>query len=106
MARRDCMAVKARVKRILETDVRSRNSDSFLYFKVLEEQGREKGLDIHSMSMPTFLLNMAEYGFAPFESVRRARQKVQEKHPELAACATVQENRKAQEREYREFARS
>jgi len=102
----ECMQLKGLIRHILETDVKSRNSDSFLYFKVLEEQGREKGLDIHSMSITTFLLNMTEFGFSPFESVRRTRQKIQREVPALAASATVTENRKAKEAEYREFARS
>lgn len=102
----ECMKLKALIRHILETDVKSRNSDSFLYLKVLEHQDREKGLDIHSMSITTFLMRMSEYGFSPFESVRRTRQKIQREVPALAASATVQGNRKAKEKEYREFARS
>lgn len=93
------------VKDILEHDTQARNSDSFLYFKVLEHQGQQKGVDIHSMSVTTFLLRMADYGFSPFETVRRARQANQAKYPHLAANAAVTENRKAMEEEYREYAR-
>jgi hypothetical protein len=102
----ECMQLKDLVRHILETDVKSRNSDSFLYFKVLEVQGKEKGLDIHSMSITTFLLHMSEFGFSPFETVRRTRQKIQQEVPALAASATVKGNRKAKEQEFREFARS
>ena len=91
------------VKTILERDKQARNSDSFLYFKVLEYHGQAKGIDIHGMSIPTFLLNMAEWGFPPFESVRRNRQLVQAKYPELAANDKVEAWRDAKETEYRDF---
>lgn len=91
------------VKTILERDKQARNSDSFLYFKVLEYHGKAKGIDIHVMSIPTFLLNMAEWGFPPFESVRRNRQLVQAKYPELAANDKVEAWRDAKETEYRDF---
>lgn len=46
------------VKDVLEADARTRNSDSFLYLKVLEEYGNRKGLDINGMSVTTFLMRM------------------------------------------------
>lgn len=92
------------VKRILETDEQSRNSDSFLYFKVLEHYGNKQGIDIHSMSVPHFLLNMAHLGVPPFESVRRTRQKVQAAYPWLASSKRVAEFRSANEQVYRAYA--
>jgi hypothetical protein len=103
---KELMTTTELVKNILETDERTRNSDSFLYFKVLEVQGREKGVDIHGMNIPTFLLHMTEYGFAPFETVRRTRQAIQAKYPYLAGNATVTANRTAREEEFREYARA
>ena len=94
------------VEAILRDDERTRNSDSFLYMKVLTAIGTEKGVDIHSMPITVFLLNLREYGFPPFESVRRARQKIQAKHPELAACDAVRAFRGDNEVKYREYARS
>lgn len=99
-------AVTKLVQHILETDERARNSDSFLYMKVLTTIGTEKGIDIHSMPITVFLLNLREFGFPPFESVRRARQKIQAKHPELAACDAVRAFRGENEEIYREYARS
>lgn len=43
--------------------------------------------------------------FPPFESVRRTRQKVQEKYPDLAASEEVEAGRELNETAYREFAR-
>ena len=95
----------ALVKAILEEDQRARNSDSFLYLQVLIRLGEGKGLDrvLHYVSL--FLLHMAKWGFPPFESVRRARQKLQAEFPELAASKEVAEQRADNEEVYREFAR-
>lgn len=96
--------VTKRVRSILERDEKCRNSDSFLYLQVLTEVGKEKGIDIEKMSIPCFFLNFHGAGLPPFESVRRARQKIQAAHPELAACERVKGYRAANETEYRAFA--
>lgn len=93
------------VKAILEQDNRCRNSDSFLYFKVLSIVAERKGVDIDEMTVPYFLLNMHGTVFPPFESVRRSRQKVQERYPDLAACDTVAGYRAGNESAVREYAR-
>lgn len=101
----DLKTTTALVKAILEQDKQSRNSDSFLYLKVLEIIGKKKGIDIHQMSIPFFLINMSGTAFPPFESVRRARQKIQEHHPELGACEAVANARLMNEDGYCEYAR-
>lgn len=93
------------VKAILEQDERARNSDSFLYLKVIETIADRKEINLHGISIPMFLVSMKEYGFPPFESVRRTRQKIQEHHPELAACDKVKGMRMIQETEFRQYAR-
>lgn len=95
----------ALVKAILEQSKQARNSDSVLYLKVLLTVGEQKGIDVESMSIPFFLVNLREYGFPPFESVRRARQKIQALHPELAACESVEAARIENEQTMRNFAR-
>jgi hypothetical protein len=105
MKRTELKNTTALVKAILEEDQRARNSDSFLYFKVLGKVGKEKGLDLDYVSVTVFLLNMAEWGFPPFESVRRSRQKIQERYPELAASREVAYQRAENEQVFRQFAR-
>ena len=95
----------ALVRSILEQDVSCRNSDSRLYLMVLSIIGKQKGIDINRVSLPHFLLYMQGTAFPPFESVRRARQKIQEHHPELAACEAVADARAMNEEGYREYAR-
>lgn len=100
----DFKTTKALVKHILEVDERARNSDSFLYFKVLKHHANKRGIDLRHLSVAELLLGMNIYGFPPFESVRRARQKLQAKCPELAACEKVEAARMENEKDYRAFA--
>lgn len=97
--------VEKRVKAILIEDPQARNSDSFLYLKVLKMIGKENGIDVESISIIKFLLDMSNSPFPPFESVRRARQKLQSAYPELRGCKAVEEARAENELEYREYVR-
>ena len=101
----DLKNTTALVKSILEQDERCRNSDSFLYLKVLSVVAEQKGIDIEMMSVPFFLMNLHGAEFPPFESVRRARQKIQEHNPHLAACKAVQGFRIKNEAEVLAYAR-
>lgn len=93
------------VKAILEEDKQARNSDSFLYLKVIETIADQKGINLWGISVPVFLVSMKETGFPAFETVRRTRQKVQQHHPELAACDKVAGMRMINETEFRQYAR-
>lgn len=101
---KELITTTALVKQILKQDERARNSDSFLYFRVLGVLALEKGIDMNRIPVPLFLLNMAEWGFPPFESVRRTRQKLQATFPELSADEAVEEFRAENETEFRAFA--
>lgn len=93
------------VKAILEEDKQARNSDSLLYLRVLEHIASEKSIDLGGISIKTFLNSLSVFPFPPFESVRRTRQKVQERFPELAADKKVRKYRLENEEEYRAFAK-
>ena len=92
------------VKHILETDKQTRNSDSFLYLKVLEHIGRKEGYEINHITVRDFLENMKDYGFPGFETVRRTRQKIQAECPDLAACDKVQAMRMENEQAFKAYA--
>lgn len=94
------------VKLALTVCPATRNSDSFLYLKVIEFQAAQKDMDIRNISLPEFLENYQKWNFAPFETVRRTRQKLQADFPELASTETVAEKRSEREEVYREYARS
>lgn len=100
----DLKNTTALVKSILEQDEQCRNSDSFLYLKVLTVLGKQKGIGIDDMSVPYFLMHMQGTAFPGFETVRRTRQKIQQHHPELAACKVVESFRAENEREFRAYA--
>lgn len=97
--------ISNRVKRILEINEESRNSDNVLYLHLLREIGCEKGLDIDNMSVPMLLLHCKDMGLPTLESMGRARRKVQELNPELRANTNVQAMKELQEETYKTFAK-
>lgn len=101
----DLKSTTAIVKAILEVDERARNSDSHLYMKVLELHGETTGIHYLRFPVSAFLEHMGKWGVPPFESVRRARQKVQASFPELASNRRVAQLRAENEEIYREYAR-
>ena len=92
------------VKILLEDDERCRNSDSYLYLQVVKVVAIKRGIDLRNVTIPEFLMSMGDV-FPPFETVRRARQKVQQHYPELRANERVEAFRTENERAFREFAR-
>ncbi len=94
------------VKLALTVCPETRNSDSFLYLKVIEQQAIDKGMDIHHIPLPHFLENFRKWGFPCFETVRRTRQKIQAEFPELASTSQVAGLRADREEVFREYARS
>ncbi len=97
--------VTAVVRNILENYKQTRNCDGLLYLKVLEHYSYQKNIELRFLSVPTFLTQMDQMGFPGFETVRRARQKLQATYPQLSASETVQGFRADMEAEYREYAR-
>ena len=96
------------VKEILTDIPDTRNSDSYLYLKVLERVAAklEKPINLQDISVPYFLCNIKKLKFPYFETVRRARQKVQADHPELKGCAEVEAVRDEKEKVFEAFAHS
>lgn len=93
------------VKEVLTENPQTRNSDSFLYLKVLERQAIKTGIPVAEMPLAMFLQHGYEWGFAPFETVRRTRQKIQRECPELASNEKVAQMRLVNEAAFREYAR-
>ena len=95
------------VKTIMQEDIRARNSDSFLYLRVLEvyAKANECPVSLGSMSVVHFLMHQKEYGFPPFESVRRNRQLIAAKYPDLAGTDDIEAWRTANEEAAREYVR-
>lgn len=89
------------VKQILIDEPLARNSDMYLYLKVCQK------LNPSALTKPFWnvISALKHHNLPPFETVRRTRQKIQEKQPELAGSDAVEDARAELETEYREFAR-
>lgn len=93
------------VAEVLKNQPQARNSDNYLYYIICKQQLEKQGLDIEKITFANALLHRKAYDLPPFETVRRTRQKAQEKNPELAALPEVEAVRLAEEEKFREFAR-
>lgn len=92
------------VKSILKRNPAARNSDYILWLEVLREYTAFHGCSalLRSWTVEEFLSH--GHTLVPcFESVSRARRKIQAKYPELKGTREVQEARTELEEEYREF---
>lgn len=74
------------VKEILMEEPEARNSDMYLYYMVcLKTDARILGKPFAQV-----IMNLKSLNLPPFESVRRARQKLQSAYPELAGTDNVE----------------
>ena len=96
---------QAIVLEILKEQPMTRDSDNHLCYWVYKVIGKKNGIDIDSMSMPTFFLHMKEYGFPSTETIRRTRQKLQAEHTELCSSRIIDVQRLMNEEDFREYAR-
>ena len=92
---------KALVKSILTSKEDARNSDMLLYLEVAKQINPQ----VLNQTFGGVLLWLEKYNLPPFESVRRARQKVQAECPWLAACEKVQDFRAENEATVSDVAR-
>lgn len=93
------------VKRILEEEPFCRNSDCFLELEVLKVYAKRLGLDLGSMTVDTLYRHRNEWGFPKSESIRRTRQLVQARNPDLAASDPIDAYRLVNEERVRSFVR-
>ena len=88
------------VKVILQRYSDTRNSDDLLYISVCEY------IDGAHTNLPfwKFMRDRKDFGYPPFESVRRSRQKLQATYPELSSSKVVEAQREENEKVYKAFA--
>lgn len=91
------------VKQCLEENKKAREDDFILilnvYDKILPPQ-----VDRYSLNLISLFTNHKFYKLFPFESITRARRKLQNKYPELQAEKIIVEARSQEEVEYRNYA--
>jgi hypothetical protein len=90
------------VKDILVKNKKARDSDIVLYLKVMER------LNPPTLTMPfgMVLRNLKELGLPCYDTVSRARRKIQSDNPDLQGSERVQDRRAELEEEYRKYAKS
>lgn len=87
---------------ILKENEQARNSDNLLFYLVC------KRLCPYALEdkFGDVLMTFSDYDLPHYESVGRARRKVQEAHPELAGNRLVKRWRAEKEAEFREYGRA
>ena len=90
------------VKTILEEEPKARNSFSYLYYMIC----LKKNPKVLGMTFAQVLMNMKDLKLPPFESVRRARQKLQASYPELAGSDEMEAQKVVNEAIVREYAKA
>ena len=92
--------IKSLVKEILEENEDARNSDNTLYAEICFRHNPS----VMRLPFEEVIRYLDAYGLPPFESVRRARQKLQAEHPDLRPSDEVALFRVKNETAYKEFA--
>lgn len=97
-----CSKVEPIVKKVLEEEPYTREDDFLLVYEVF----RKFLPDIEKYDFKEIMLHHRDYGLPYFESVRRTRQKLQSKYPELESSKRTQRGRKLEEADYKSYALS
>lgn len=101
---RSLKSVEDRVITILRKNKDARNDDMKLYVMVCGSYLNNKDNDISEMPFGFVMASYKELNLPHFESVRRARQKIQSAHPELACSEEVKKARRRCEYMYAHYA--
>ena len=84
---------------ILVNDITARGNNDYLYSKVCEKMG----VDLTRISASDFFKYRKDWKLPPFESVTRARRKVQERNKELLPPEKIVQKRKEWEEKYSKY---
>ena len=90
------------VKKILIKDKKARNSDNYLYIKVIKylNNGAEE------RPFNEVMINLKKMGLPCYETVSRTRRRIQAEHPELWSDATIKRYREEAEKDFEDYSRS
>ena len=97
-----CSKVEPIVKKVLEEKPYTRDDDFLLVYMVFKEFLP----DLEDFGFKEIMYNHREYNLPYFESVRRTRQKLQSKYPELESSKQTRRGRKLEEADYKSYALS
>ena len=98
----DILSVEGIVKSILQKDKKARNNDALLYLKVC------KAIRPKACKLPfdVVMSQRNELGLPNYETVGRARRKLQAEDESLKADTSVKEARAEREKEFKNYALS
>ena len=102
---RNLKTIENRVLAVLKELPEARNDDMKLYLLI----SKACIYDTHGISHFSFedvMSNYKAYGIPCFESIRRTRQKIQAKYPELGCSPEVRRARHKMQRVYSDYAKS
>ena len=102
MKKEELMRTNKLVEKILAEYPMARNSDMYLYVRVVKELNP----DACKQPFVNVISNLKELGLPCIETVGRCRRKLQEKHPEYWSDKQVQEYREQARLEFEDYARS
>jgi len=89
--------VQKKVEGILMTSPKTRDSDDLLYFEIIESINP-------GLTAKEVFTNRESHGLPPYETVRRARQKLQADRPDLRGTIRTQIHRKEKEEQFLAYA--
>ena len=92
--------IEVKVEHVLYAYPETRDNDAVLYECICSQY---YGLNTDTISLHDYLIQRNELGYPKWESVTRARRKVQEANPDLRAA--TYEARHAKQEQYRAYAR-
>lgn len=95
--------IESAVRGVLEVNLAARDSDNVLYFCLIDEVAFERGFRRGFTAFDVFIRGK-ELGLPNYETVRRTRQKLQEKNPELRGSERATERREDRERVFHGYA--
>jgi len=94
------------VKGILKENPETRDDDNLLWLEAIIEAAYEKDCTYAlDWGISSIMHNIRALGLPTFESVSRARRKLQEKYPELRGSENARRGRADKEQTVKEFAR-
>lgn len=101
------LEVAKRVEMILQEKPETRDDDNLLWLEAVRETVRdwETGNKMCELTFAYVLKNIRSLGLPSFETVSRARRKIQAKHPALRGSERAAKGRAKKEKVYKEFAR-
>ena len=98
---KDLKTIESRVRAILSNHKEARDDDMILYLLYCNRYGKVK---VGGLPFEMVMKNYTDFGIPCFESIRRARQKIQASTPELDCSPGTRRARRKQQGKYKAYA--